>query len=771
MREHMRSADRGEAGASRGMDTDTEKPANRRVGVPVFAAAIASSCCALVAAGGNLQTSTAATAALALTAQPTPVPARPAWQAYGPRVVWHHTETAGAQASRAVGRLAATRVRAGDVVIGLKRPGQRRGVWEAELLIGRAEAARYAEQLERMGGIQVGPLDPDLPFLPAHVANEQVLASVARLPFVDYIDARHADIRSAAAGLAAPGCAGNRWTKPSAHTRDGDVIPWSYFAHGIPAAWRRTQGGSLTVAVLDVGVSEKQDQLTTPAFPKQDRNGRWVWNTGSNKTETPWATCDHGTRVAGVLAAPLDGKNIVGVAYRANLITVNQAPYIVVGPTDTLWIVRAIEKARAGPGGSADGARIINMAFGSPVYLNAVADKIRFEYARRDRPHPIFVVAIGSFACPLGNGRLFPASMRESLTVAGVTENGATKVFSSCSGALIGGVVGAGDAIETTGAGAADVVGLGASSGGTAIISGIIALIWSEHPNWTREQVVVRLTSSARRLVFESQLYSAPNAYAAVGGFADLRLRGPQSAEERTAFTLTATPTGDGPFYYRWSTGASSPSISLIAGRRGTSGTYSVTVTDAEEHAARTAVIRVAFRASGTCKPKNGQECVRRTEPAALAGPGAVRTSYTEDRAWRATVHAWARASYALRQIGATVTVQHRELVCGSPLCTGGKRWMWVNRPATLSIRNEYEQWPRRCPCVKPSPPRTCQTRNQPALTCSDVAAAAAGAARWSIQSVTARAHVDIGDGVSFAIEPVSARFPNGDSSRFSRPP
>jgi hypothetical protein len=256
------------------------------------------------------------------------------------------------------------------------------------------------------------------------------------------------------------------------------------------------------------------------------------------------------------------------------------------------------------------GARIINMSFGSAIWLHALADKIRYELARSDRTKPIFVSAIGTYACPAGGGKLFPAAMPETISVAGVKEDGTTKTFSSCPGATIGAIVGGADEVETTGPNPETIVGVGAASGGAAIVSGILALIWAAHPNWTADEVSRRLFSSARRLSFpHTQAFSAPNAYTALGGFSNLALRGPSAIEEGQHFRLSAVATGDGPFAYRWSTGATSSSISAVAGPAGSRRAYSVAVTDSAEHLTRTASVVVVSRERGDCHPRPGRPC------------------------------------------------------------------------------------------------------------------------------------------------------------------
>jgi hypothetical protein len=282
-----------------------------------------------------------------------------------------------------------------------------------------------------------------------------------------------------------------------------------------------------------------------------------------------------------------------------------------VGPVNQDWIARGLEKARA------LGAKIIEMAFGSPFYLNALADKIRLEYYRTDRPQPLFVGAIGSIICIPGVP-YFPAGyMGEVISVAGVDADGRTVVNSSCKGAKIGGIVGADDSVPVPGGKRTlgmppgpdpiPVATLGASSGGSATIAGILALIWSKYPTWTRDDVRERLFSSAVP-VGEGVQLSAPNAYQAVGGFTFLGMNAPSVVKPGRGFCVSALPRGDGPLAYEWSVSESSSSGETIApnfktlcataGDSGTVRTYSVTVTDLTDGTRHSAVAKVRFGTS-----------------------------------------------------------------------------------------------------------------------------------------------------------------------------
>lgn len=405
-----------------------------------------------------------------------------------------------------------------DVIVGLKAPGRARGEFHGKILITRARVASDVLDLKNIGGLTVERVDPTLPQVTIRVTGEATLHAVKAEKYVDYIEPlyEHDELAELA------GCAGDPLDAASlTHISPGDVLPRSYNLQGITKAWADGAAGQgITVGVLDTGVEEDQGQVTHKQFTDGMSSGRSIKNLGVGGGSA-YSNCAHGTRVAGLIAAPRDGKSTVGIAWRANLVTVNILPYVVFTPIiDTDNIISGMRKAFA------NGARIINMSFGSPFYDNALAEAIDYYYNHAVGPSepchkricvppkPLFVAAIGSILCAK---RIFPGSWlpNEVISAAGVADDGHTISKASCGGAAIGGIVGKDDSVPVPGA--TPVETFGASSAGTATISGILALIWSKHPDWTHDQVRKALFLSAKHIgSTDGVLYSAPNAFLAL---------------------------------------------------------------------------------------------------------------------------------------------------------------------------------------------------------------------------------------------------------------
>jgi subtilisin family serine protease len=502
-----------------------------------------------------------------------------------------------------------------NAIIGLKKPGSIRGIWKSQTLMSKLDRVEAELVLSKIPGISKTWEDKELPMIAVKLDNFKALDVLRKLPIVDYIHPRYAQFN-----LLNFGCDNNpsggmdsKRTKngQSLHIEPGDILPFYFTAHKIPEAWGRSQsaGANITIGLLDTGIYEEQAEFSQLGFTEGMSVGRSLEKIGNPDT------CNHGTHIAGIIAAPRNGKNIVGVAYRANLLSVSSHDSPVIGDdpggefalVDAVNIMNALRILR-----EEKGARVIAMAFGNHYRFSSIEDRIRYDYYRADLPSVIYVGAVGTAAPLLNlgcNAPAYPGNMEEVITVAGVDSTGNSEGGRSCSGfgTDVAGMIGKGDEldgelIETTGRYRENVVTLGGSSGGTAIVSGIVALILSEYPWMGRDQLKARLYWASGNADPKFG-HGIPNAYKAIGGFAALGIQGPASAYRNEYYTLTAIPTGDGPFSYAWSNGSKSQSIGDSGG-----GTYTVTVTDTRENKSliRSHTVRIKTPPK-TCP--SGQKC------------------------------------------------------------------------------------------------------------------------------------------------------------------
>lgn len=115
-----------------------------------------------------------------------------------------------------------------------------------------------------------------------------------------------AEFNSLLKDLPKPGGRGRVSTRKS-----DEELQWGVKKVNAPAAWPENQGDGVKVAVVDTGIDKKHPDLKVV-------NG---YNAIDKKTS--WADDHaHGTHVAGIIAAAMNGRHVVGVAPKASLFAV-----------------------------------------------------------------------------------------------------------------------------------------------------------------------------------------------------------------------------------------------------------------------------------------------------------------------------------------------------------------------------------------------------------------------------------------------------------------
>ncbi len=181
---------------------------------------------------------------------------------------------------------------------------------------------------------------------------------------------------------------------------------WGLWRMRVPQAWQMADGEGVVVAVTDEGVD-----LQHPEFA-----GRLVLPQEGCRTDTvdqdhdPADSGGHGTHVAGIVAAGVDGRGTVGVAPQAEVL-----PVRVLGPLGgtTFTVVTGMLCA------AEHGARVINGSWGSLAYSRAEDDAVRTLTASG----VVLVFAAGNSYAE-GNPRIYPAAFAEA--VSGVVAVGAS---------------------------------------------------------------------------------------------------------------------------------------------------------------------------------------------------------------------------------------------------------------------------------------------------------------------------------------------------------
>jgi subtilisin family serine protease len=474
------------------------------------------------------------------------------------------------------------------VNVGLKAPGARRGIWRDQRLVNLPGQAEGRRAIEAIRGLEVVNEIAGLPAVQVHAASEDALGQLRALPFADYVEPN-----ALGGGYSeSSGCAYNNLTPQNpAYTFAGDVMPPYYTRSDVQVhnAWNRASGEGVVLGLTVTGISDGQAHLLS-RFDEDYSAGRWYSYRGVGELDWRETSCSHGTRMAGVMAAPMNGANMAGVAWGANLVSAHQADAVT--DVNGAYAANAIEIAAADvrSGESPSNHRIVTMAWHS-FPSSTIADKIRDWYAQGR----LFIGASGTVDLA---GISFPAEMPEVVAVSAVDPND----YSGCSNLNYGSEVELTFPVDQLSHGefTPDYASLGGTSGATAAVSGIAALVWSAYPNDSHLDIRQRLREAGHIYPNHNRIvgYGVPNAMEAVGGMWDAYINefitSGGGFNQIKFFDLEAFYRGgDGPYTYLWDTGETSKVIQGAIGPGEPSQNYGVTITDHADGTTQYAAITV----------------------------------------------------------------------------------------------------------------------------------------------------------------------------------
>jgi subtilisin family serine protease len=185
------------------------------------------------------------------------------------------------------------------------------------------------------------------------------------------------------------------------------VYQWNLKGLDAPAAWERSRGEGVVVAVLDTGVSQELDGLSEllPGYDFVDGD--------EDPSDGAW----HGSHVAGVIAQRTD--NAEGVASLAPGASILPARVLGEAGGDSVALAEAITWAVD------SGAQVINLSLGSDTYAEVVA--LACDYAYQ---HGVLVVAASGNDAYEGFVQ-FPASLETVLAVGAHDGRGEVPTYSN----------------------------------------------------------------------------------------------------------------------------------------------------------------------------------------------------------------------------------------------------------------------------------------------------------------------------------------------------
>jgi type VII secretion-associated serine protease mycosin len=258
---------------------------------------------------------------------------------------------------------------------------------------------------------------------------------------------------------------------------------WGLAVARVSDAWNLGAAGKgIIVAVVDTGVDlnhpDLQENLlagynaltgTAGSSVAQDRNG-------------------HGTHVAGIIAAGLNGVGITGVAYQAKILPVKALTRTGEGTDDCIadGIVWAAD----------NGARIINLSLGSAEKSEILKEAVQYAADQGC----LIVAAAGNKE---ENANLtaiaYPAADPNVLAVTATDPDDKVAGFSLAGPQAALAAPGV-DILSDYWQNASGYATLSGTSMASPFVAGVAALVWSRHPDWSARQVKVDLENSAKDL-------------------------------------------------------------------------------------------------------------------------------------------------------------------------------------------------------------------------------------------------------------------------------
>jgi thermitase len=246
---------------------------------------------------------------------------------------------------------------------------------------------------------------------------------------------------------------------------------WGLTQIQAPAAWDITTGSSdVTIAIVDSGIDLDHPDLNGKIILGYDYvNGDWV----------PDDDYGHGTHVAGIAAAwTNNGQGVAGVSWGARLMALKVLNAS--GDGSYADVASAVTYA------ADNGAKIINLSLGGDYDSQTLHDAVIYAH----NAGCVVVAATGNDNGPV----LYPAKYAEAFAVAAT--NSSDQRYSSSNYGPEVDVAAPGVSIYSTYFGGGYTYMTGTSMAAPHV-AGLAALVWSEYPGYTNDQVKGRIEMTA----------------------------------------------------------------------------------------------------------------------------------------------------------------------------------------------------------------------------------------------------------------------------------
>ena len=264
-------------------------------------------------------------------------------------------------------------------------------------------------------------------------------------------------------------------------------MQWGITATRAIEAWKVTKGQGVIVAVIDTGVDATHPDLEGRVLAGYSTVSKEVLPEGEQND-----VYGHGTHVAAIIAGDDDNDGVVGIAPESTIL-----PIQALGPNgagNDRTVAEAIEYAVA------NGADVINLSLGgevSPFENGGTASCAAVEAAFSSG---VVVIVSSGNAGGYGNPKNQPASCKGALSVAAIDETLNRTYFSSYDNTV---------RISAPGRRIVSAIPTGPALpyeqwDGTSMaaphVAGVAALLRAAYPDWSAQQVVDRILTTATDL-------------------------------------------------------------------------------------------------------------------------------------------------------------------------------------------------------------------------------------------------------------------------------
>ncbi|AKG45360.1 subtilisin BPN [Streptomyces xiamenensis] len=271
-------------------------------------------------------------------------------------------------------------------------------------------------------------------------------------------------------------------TAPTAQAADTPQHPWYFDTLRVEEIWEHTTGEGITVAVIDTGVDptlpELQGQVLDGTDVMRDARGSHADDDG------------HGTDMASLIAGS-GGNGVQGLAPGAKILPIRASTNQLDFDGGDRW-AEAIDFAVA------EGAQIINISLAATDNGTA-ATSMGDSIAEATRQGVLIFAGTGNDGDTYNTAK-FPAALDGIVGVGAVNGDGEREGYSTHGSQVAIAAPGGNVPGHCDGpASPACIREEGGTSSATALASASAALIWSQHPNWTKNQVLRVMLNTAER--------------------------------------------------------------------------------------------------------------------------------------------------------------------------------------------------------------------------------------------------------------------------------